>query len=269
MGRDKAWLPFGDERLLQRVVRLVGDAVDDVLVVARPGQELPALPEGVRVLRDDVPDQGPIGGLVPGLAAARGPAFATGCDVPFVSPAVVEALFAALDGHDVAVPESEGYLQPLCAVYRRSTAAVLRTLLAAGRLRPVFVFDEVATRRVSEDELRGLDPGLRCLRNVNSPDAYDAALADTFPEVHVDLFDLARRRADATSVSVRAHTVRGALLAAADRLPGLVPDVLDRDGVPATRWRVVLPNGDVAGEDVRHPLARGERIALITAQAGG
>jgi molybdenum cofactor guanylyltransferase len=53
MGVPKAWLPFGPERLLQWVVRLVG-VVSRPIVVAAPGQELPELPTGVSIVRDPV-----------------------------------------------------------------------------------------------------------------------------------------------------------------------------------------------------------------------
>lgn len=178
MGRDKASLPFGTETLLQRVVRIVSGVVDEVVVVARPGQELPALPVGVGVVHDDVPDQGPVGGLVPGLRAIRAPVvFATSCDVPFLEPALIELLFARLGDDDVAVAEAEGYTHPLCAVYRRDVRSVLERLLAAGRRRPVFLYDEVPTLRVTADDLRAADPDLLSLSNLNTVDAYESALA--------------------------------------------------------------------------------------------
>ena len=40
MGRDKWSLPFGDENLLERTVRVVLGAVSEVVVVAREGQEI-------------------------------------------------------------------------------------------------------------------------------------------------------------------------------------------------------------------------------------
>ena len=43
---------IGPERMLQRVVRLVGSAVGPVVVVAAPGQEIPPLPDRVAVVRD-------------------------------------------------------------------------------------------------------------------------------------------------------------------------------------------------------------------------
>jgi molybdenum cofactor guanylyltransferase len=182
MGRDKALLRFGDETQLQRVVRVVSQAVDEVVVVARGRQELPELPADVRVVHDDVLDQGPVGGLVPGLRACTAPvAFVTSCDVPFLNPAVPDLLFQALsrgpEAFDVAVPRALDRLQPLCAVYRTRLWAEVAALLAAGRLRPVFLFERVATLEVEEAELRRVDPELASLWNCNTPEDYDAALA--------------------------------------------------------------------------------------------
>ena len=53
MGTSKALLPFGPETMLQRVVRLLGDIVSPIVVVAAVDQELPELPRGVIVTRDE------------------------------------------------------------------------------------------------------------------------------------------------------------------------------------------------------------------------
>ena len=178
MGRPKALLPFGNETLLQRVVRIVDEVVGDVVVVRHEGQELPELPAHVLVVDDEVDDQGPLGGLIPGLKASDADAvFATGCDVPFLQPAFIEALFTAIGTNGIAVAETEGFTHPLAAVYRTSTWPVMAQLLAAGRRRPVFLFDEVNTTRVTDEQLRLVDPELRSLENVNTPEAYEAALA--------------------------------------------------------------------------------------------
>ena len=52
MGADKAWLPFGEECLLQRVVRIVTEVAEPVVAAASQGQVLPPLPEGVAAVRD-------------------------------------------------------------------------------------------------------------------------------------------------------------------------------------------------------------------------
>jgi molybdopterin-guanine dinucleotide biosynthesis protein A len=87
MGKPKAWLPFGDEFMLQRVVRILREVVEPVGVVAAPGQDVPPLPPEVRIVRDEIEGRGPLGGLAAGLAALEGEADAvhlSSCDVPLL-----------------------------------------------------------------------------------------------------------------------------------------------------------------------------------------
>src|SRR4051794_8864517 len=180
MGRPKAWLPFGDELMLPRVVRLLGEVVSDVVVVAAPGQDVPPLPDAVAVVRDPERGRGPLQGLAAGLAALRGveAAYASSCDVPFLAPAFVRRMIDLLGDHAIAVPDVGGYRHPLAAVYRVGVLGVVERLLSEGRLRTADLFSEVPTRFVAEAELSGADPGLRTLRNVNTPQEYEAALRE-------------------------------------------------------------------------------------------
>lgn len=184
MGRDKASLPFGDDTMLSRVVSILAEVASEIVVVARRGQTLPPprpLPPGatLRVAHDDVEGQGPIGGLVPGLRALPTPlAFASSCDVPFLSGAFVRRMVEALGNTDIAIPESDGHLHPLAAVYRRDVVlASAEALLAADRLRPVFLLEKHPHVVVPAAVLREVDPELLSLANLNTPEAYEAALA--------------------------------------------------------------------------------------------
>lgn len=201
MGLPKAALPFGDELMLQRVVRLLSSVVSPIVVVAAPEQELPPLPADVIVARDEREGRGPLEGLLAGLTAIAphaDAAYATSCDVPLLVPTFVQAMIAYLIGPAssvgldlpgtgparlagpaaIAVPVEGEFHHPLAAVYRTSVTGVIAELLAADRLRPVFLFDRVATCRVNVDELRSVDPRLDTLRNLNFMEDYFAALAD-------------------------------------------------------------------------------------------
>lgn len=180
MGLPKLALPFGPEVMLQRIVRLLREACDPIVVVAAPGQELPSSPDDLIVTRDKREGRGPLEGLSAGLAALPEDveaAYATSCDVPLLVPAFVRRMFELLGDHAAAVPVSGGFQHPLAAVYRPSVLKPIDRLLAADRLRPAFLFDAVATRRVTEAELRDVDPELNTLKNLNQPADYLAALA--------------------------------------------------------------------------------------------
>jgi len=180
MGRPKAWLPFGPEVLLQRVVRLVGLAADPIVVVAAPDQALPELPASVLVTRDPVSGRGPLQGLAAGLKALPDSvemAYATATDVPFLEPRWIGRLVDLIGGHDLAIPLVAGYRHPLAALFRRTAALpAIESLLSADRLRPVFLMEAVRTRVVLPEELADIDPEFRTLQNLNTPDDYRRAL---------------------------------------------------------------------------------------------
>jgi molybdopterin-guanine dinucleotide biosynthesis protein A len=176
MGRPKAWLPFGGETMLQRVVRVVGGVVSPVVVVAAPDQDVPTLPADVRIVRDEVEGRGPLQGLAAGLAALEGKAdaaFLTSCDVPLLTPRFMRSLISLLGANSIAVPRVNDRLHPLAAAYRLSVLPHVRAMLAVNGRRMLDLFDRVPTRVVESHELADLD----ALRNVNTPDEYVAALA--------------------------------------------------------------------------------------------
>ncbi len=181
MGQPKAWLPFGGELMLPRVVRLLRTVVEPVVVVAATDQDLPPLPSEVLVVRDEEKGRGPLQGLAAGLHALAGradAAYASSCDVPFLSPAFVRRMIELLGDWRICVPCVEGFHHPLAAVYRMDVVAAVERLLAADRLRPLFLFESEPTRVVTAAELRDVDPDLKTLRNLNTPEDYAAALRD-------------------------------------------------------------------------------------------
>lgn len=178
MGRPKLSLPFGDELLLPRVVRILREVVSPIVVVAAPAQELPPLPHDVLVVRDPEEGWGPLAGLAAGLAALEGrteAAYASACDVPLLRPEFVRAIIARLGEHDIVLPREGEFHHPLAGVYRTSLADTMRTLLAAGRRRPRDLLDVARAETIDVAELRGVDPELDSLRNLNTPEEYQSA----------------------------------------------------------------------------------------------
>lgn len=176
MGRPKAWLTLQGETLLHRVVRLASTAADPVVVVAAAGQALPELDDSVILVRDPIPDLGPLQGLAAGLAALPPSlelAYAMAVDAPFLDPAWIGRLVDLIGDHDAATPRIEERRHPLASLYRvRPAREAAQSLLDEGGLRLTALVDRLRARDVSADELRLVDPGLRSLRNLNTPADY-------------------------------------------------------------------------------------------------
>jgi molybdopterin-guanine dinucleotide biosynthesis protein A len=189
MGRPKAWLPFGPETLLERVVGRLGALTAPIVVVAAPDQPLPPLAPDVEIARDPTEGEGPLQGIAVGLAALAPRvrhAFVSATDAPFLAAAFVARLAALADldadPYDVCVPHVDGRHHPLAAVYATRLHTEAAALVAAGRLRPVFLFERARARLcdrellLADARLRAEDPRLASLRNLNTPEDYADAL---------------------------------------------------------------------------------------------
>lgn len=180
MGSPKAWLRFGDEYLLERVVRMLPATLRPVFAVSAPGQRLPRLPEDVGVIHDRVSDRGPLEGLASGLEAISphaDAAFVCGCDAPFLRPGFIRRLVQMASDADITVPHANGRLHPLAAVYRVSVLPLIHDMLDAGTFRLTTLTERCRCRRVPGSALRDVDPELESLRNINTPEEYSDALS--------------------------------------------------------------------------------------------
>jgi molybdopterin-guanine dinucleotide biosynthesis protein A len=181
MGRPKWSLPVGEENCLQRTIRILQQVVFPVIVVAAEDQNITDLPDGVTLVRDEVPEKGPLAGLSAGFDALKSnsqihSAYVTACDVPLLKPAFVATIISQLKNHDLAVVKEAKFYHPLAAVYRLDLADRVASLLGADRLRPFFLIDESNSREIEVNELRHVDPDLESLRNMNTPSEYQEVL---------------------------------------------------------------------------------------------
>jgi molybdopterin-guanine dinucleotide biosynthesis protein A len=185
MGQPKAWLRFGEQTLLQHILDCFAPLVSCRIVVGAADQELPELPRDVIQTVDRRADRGPLEGLSAGLSAGVGRAdvfYASSCDVPLLKREFIERLFVLMQPNDqIIVPRDAEHFHPLAAVYRADVLPLIDELLAADRLRPYFLFQKAATRIVDVEQLRDVDPQLESLRNLNTPEEYQAALRGPLP----------------------------------------------------------------------------------------
>jgi molybdopterin-guanine dinucleotide biosynthesis protein A len=265
MGTPKAALDWHGSTLLRRVTGIVARAVaGPVVVVSAPGQALPALAASVEVVADEREGRGPLQGLAAGLAAIGDRAqraYVSSTDVPLLHPSFVHYVVRRLgDDVDVVLPEIGGYRQPLSAAYRVDLLATVEELIAADRMRPAFLFQRSRVLHLSGEEmledpaLAARDPRLESVSNLNEPADYQRAHGLPAPEVQVRRFGPL-----AQPDTPRLQTVRAWSLGEAAAAAGLT---LDRHVVAAL-------NGDQITRDPELPLAAGDAVAFMVADAGG
>ena len=180
LGTDKRRLRLTSGRgLLEETIDKVAPLADEVLVAL--GDDTASFAElarpGIRLLADEQPGTGPLGGIVTGLAVARHDlVLVVACDLPLLNVALLQALLEMAGESDLVVPRrQDGTLEMLQAVYRQGCLPFARGLLVCGRLRLAGLADELIAagrpvRFVDDDALRSFDPDLASFYNLNTPD---------------------------------------------------------------------------------------------------
>lgn len=182
MGRDKALISFAGELLLERVCRLVSGTADPVIVVAAQDQQVPDLSFPVHLIRDELPDHGPLAGFVSGLNCLSrhhsefthpDMVFLGSCDAPFLNADVMNRQTCMLqekldsfDGH--VVLDRNGTMQPFHGVYSMKVDRIARRVLESGRRSLHALTNELRLLQTPADFFSDADPELLFLKNINT-----------------------------------------------------------------------------------------------------
>ncbi len=164
MGQDKALLEFQGSTMAARIAEIVRGVAGNVTLIG-PQDRYRDL--GYTVIADRVAKCGPLGGVYTALLASRAEwNLMVACDMPFVTAALLDELFAAAESGpstvDCIVPESAHGLDPLCAVYHRRCAPAAHRAIE----RNIFKMHEfVSTLRVLKHTIADSAP----LANLNTP----------------------------------------------------------------------------------------------------
>ena len=184
MGKDKALLPVpGNEEItfFEHLATLLATVGREVVLVARDATSALdyASLTNIRVVTDQVADQGPLMGLYSGLSAlhpASTHALVVAVDMPFVQPTMLSYLLTHLQADKILMPVVQSAPQVLLAVYPRSILPIVEECLRQGRHDLRVLLSVAPVSYIEEAQLRQVDPQLRSFVNVNTPEELQSML---------------------------------------------------------------------------------------------
>lgn len=132
MGRDKAWLEVGGQRLLDRQIELVREiGAEEVFISGRAEADYSGF-HG-HVLRDKFANAGPLAGIESALTAAKSPLLLVlAVDLVEMSAELLRRLAAGCSTNVGVIPRVNGNIEPLAAFYPKSAHGLARSQLAGG-----------------------------------------------------------------------------------------------------------------------------------------
>jgi molybdopterin-guanine dinucleotide biosynthesis protein A len=180
MGSDKGRLTIDGTSLLDRALRTIDGLVDDVVISVRDvsTREREGDAGRVRVVRDDVPERGPLGGLLTSLRRVHHPrALVVAVDMPLLTKNLLAYLIDTSWGWDITVPRWRDRVEPLAGVYDRGCAPHIERFLQrpSASARDFVLMTDLGVRFVEDREIRRFGSPGRLFFNVNTPeDAQEA-----------------------------------------------------------------------------------------------
>jgi len=142
---------------------------------ASPAMTHPPAPR-IKLVSDIYPGKGPLGGIYTGLATSSClGAIVVGCDMPFLSVALLDYMAQFSPAFDVVVPRIKEMVEPLCAVYSKNCLVPIQRLLERNELRISELFDAAKVKYIEEDEINSFDPEHLSFFNINTRTDLDKA----------------------------------------------------------------------------------------------
>ena len=169
LGKDKITELIGGESLLQRVLARLATFSTDIILVTAQGQALPEFSQPkTRIIEDLIPDGGSLGGIYSGLqASSSSHNLLIAGDMPFLNVPLLQYLLEISPPFDVVVPQANGFLEPLHAVYSQNCVPQIRRLLEEDNHKILDFFPQVKVKYV-EEGLNRFDPKHLSLFNINT-----------------------------------------------------------------------------------------------------
>lgn len=167
MGTDKGLLQVDGKNIVERIVEALKPMVGDILIITN-GKNYNNL--GYKTYNDLVKDCGPMGGIYTALFHSNTEKnFVVSCDMPFLTKEVIELIIKNSKDAQITIPEHEGKLEPLCAVYDKSCRDKFEVLLRTGewRLQGALKHFNVKKITIPESVYRK-----NCFTNINTPEEF-------------------------------------------------------------------------------------------------
>jgi molybdopterin-guanine dinucleotide biosynthesis protein A len=169
-GSNKALVKLTGKPLIKYPCKVLDDLFGKNLLITNTPDQYNFL--GWPTVADIYPGAGPLAGIHAALSAIDTPLmFVAGCDMPFLDRELIAYLHSLATDFDAVVPHTVKGLEPLHAVYRRNTVAVIAENLRKGVFRLHDILSGLKIREVGQNEIiANSATGLDSFRNINTLD---------------------------------------------------------------------------------------------------
>jgi molybdenum cofactor guanylyltransferase len=167
--RLKPKIVIDGESIISRIISVVKDLFDEIIIVTNNPEEFGEF-SFCRIVQDEIPNAGPLGGIHAGLkSSANNAIFVFAGDMPFLDKRIILRLIDVFDSaeDDAVIPSVNEYIEPLHSVYSTSLTENLEAYLKSDQSHAVRDF--IKSLNVKYIKFNSSEKNKRAFTNINSP----------------------------------------------------------------------------------------------------
>jgi len=159
--------------MLQNVINILKRIFPEIILVTNQKEAYLSYEScgkfNIHVVEDLIKECGPLGGIFTGLCySVSKHNFVVACDMPFIQLALISLLLGESGTPDVVIPEVDGEVEPLFAVYSKNCIPVMLEHLQKQNLKMHEVLSELQVKKIGAKEINRLDPEHLSFFNINT-----------------------------------------------------------------------------------------------------
>lgn len=175
IGFNKAFIKIDNITVIEIIINKLKKIFEEIIIVTNFPEEYQKF--NVKVVKDIIPDKGPLGGLYSGLVNSKSQySFVVACDMPFLNVELIEFIKNNCSEFDVIVPKHKNGYEPLHAIYSKDCIYHIEKQLGQDNLKITGFFKKVKLKEITEDIIKHFDPDLLSFFNINTKSDYEEVL---------------------------------------------------------------------------------------------
>lgn len=169
-GEKKGLRKIGGKMIIDRIYQKLSSVVDEIIIVTNEPGEFSKM-DGM-IVSDINPSRCALAGVHAGIYyATYDKVFISACDTPFIRKDIVEYILSFADGkNDVVIPEGEGGLEALLAVYSKACLPLIEKNLKNNVFMIKKFYAKNRVKIIPLEKLKELDPLMDSFFNINTPE---------------------------------------------------------------------------------------------------
>jgi molybdopterin-guanine dinucleotide biosynthesis protein A len=175
MGTNKSLLPLGGIKVIERVVKLIGNLFQEVILITNQPEEYSFL--NLKMYKDLYKDIGPLAGIHSALVhTSTNKNFIISCDIPLMTSEVIKYIVDYPTTKPITITKADNFVQQLCGVYDKSLIPAIDNIIRKET--------DVTDERNSDQKKRGC----RVLDLVNNTESAIIDIEKEYKDYHPGTF---------------------------------------------------------------------------------